>query len=147
MIVENQNPRVFPCALAEEIGGCQSADPAADDYEVVALVGICRIAEGIRALAVAQAMGKGECSVVIAAHSLARRRIIVRRFFRGEFIEGGRRKQGFFSNPSSYKRSANADGHAIQKITPGDFAVHTQIFIFFLFAHPWPSSAIHSRRL
>ena len=101
VIIENQNPRVFPCALAEEIGGCQPADPAADDYEVVALAGICRIAEGIRALAVAQAMGKGECSVMIAAHSHARGRVIIRRFFWSEFIESGRGNQGLCSHPAS----------------------------------------------
>jgi len=84
---------------------------------------------------------------MIAAHSLARGGIIIRCFFRCKFIEGGRRKQGLFPKPYSDKRSTHADRNPVQKITPGDFAVHTQIFVFFLFVHPWSSSAIHSRRL
>ncbi len=147
VIVENQNARVFPCALAEEICGRQSADASADDDEVVILAGTYRISERIRAFAVPQAMGKGECSVVIAAHSHARRRVVVRRFFRSELIEGGRGKQGLRPNASSDESSSDADGHAVQEIPARDFAIHAQIFVFFLFEHCWSPAALHNRRL
>src|SRR4029077_40416 len=147
VIVENQNSRVFPRALAEKISGRQSADASADDHEVVTLAGICRIAEGIRAFAVAQSMGKRECSVVIAAHSLTRRRIIVRRFFRSAFVDSCRCEQRLSPNPSTDKRSSYADGHAVQKIPARDFAAHPQIFFFFLCAHRWSPITLRSRRL
>src|SRR5260370_35678849 len=86
VIVENQNARVFPCALAEEISSCQSADASADDYQVIFLAGICRFSKGIRAFAVSQPMRDRDCSVMIAATSLPRRRLIIRPSFRRDVV-------------------------------------------------------------
>ena len=138
VIVENQNACVFPRALAEEIGGCQPADASANDDEVVTLIGIYRLSEGVRTFAVPQAMGKSKCSVVIAAHAHARGRVIVRRLFRSKFVEGCRREQRVCSNPPADQGSADTNGHAIQKIPARDFASHPEVFFLFLFTHRCP---------
>src|SRR5260370_41153189 len=78
VIVENENARVFPCALAEEVSRCQSTNASADDYEVVALTSIYRLSKRIRAFAIPQAMRKCKCAVMISTHPLARWRIIMR---------------------------------------------------------------------
>ncbi len=147
VIVEDQNPRALPGALAEKIGGCQSANASANDRKIVFLARAHSIPEGIRAFAVPQAMRKRECSVVITAYSRARGRIIIRRLFRSKLIEGSCGKHGLRGHASTDQRSANANGHAIQKIPARYFPAHPQIFVCFLLAHRGPLSRCCSRRL
>jgi len=78
MIVQDENARTFPCASAKEISGRETAEAAADNDEVIVLAGGGRIAERIRAFAVAQTVGEGEGAIVISAHAQLRGRIVVR---------------------------------------------------------------------
>jgi hypothetical protein len=64
VIVQDENASVFARAFAIEIGGREPADSHND--EVLFLAGVGRIAERVRTLAVAQAVGKGEASIVIS---------------------------------------------------------------------------------
>jgi hypothetical protein len=64
VIVQDENARVFARAFAIEIGGREPADSHND--EVLFLAGVGGIAERVRTFAVAQAVGKGEASIVIS---------------------------------------------------------------------------------
>src|SRR5258708_5871865 len=92
-------------------------------------------------------MGKRECSVMIAAHSQARGRVIAWLFFWSELIESGSSEQCLRTEPSAYKRATDADSHSIQKIPACDCATHAQVFFFFLFTHPWSPGKLHGRRV
>src|SRR4029077_2687033 len=84
-----------------------------------------------------QTVGKPESSVMVSADAHARRRVVISGFLRSELIEGRRCQQSVCSDPSPDQRSANTNGHAIQKIPARDLAAHPQLFVFYLLTHRW----------
>jgi hypothetical protein len=87
VIVQDENASVFVRAFAIEIGGREPADSAAHNDEVMFLASVGRIAERVRIFAVAQAVGKGEASIVISAQGHFCGWVIIRHFFWRELIE------------------------------------------------------------
>src|SRR5260370_36885425 len=85
-------------------------------------------------------MRKGKCTVMVAPHPHARGRVIVRRFFRGKFIENGRSKQSICSNCPTEKCCPSTFGPAVQKIPARHIAAHSELLIFFHFPHHYSLS-------
>src|ERR1051325_4951542 len=72
-------------------------------------------------------------SVVIPAHSRARRRVIISSLFRREIIEGRSGEQILGTNSGTKKRATDSDSHTIQEIPAGNLAVHAQVSALFHF--------------
>ena len=89
VIVEDQDLRVGPDRLPEEIRGGEAAHPAADDDEVVAFPGVLGCSPGLR---VPQRVSDLERTRVAAAHSRSRRRVVVWSLSHGRLLKlaGGR---------------------------------------------------------
>jgi hypothetical protein len=124
VIVEDEDPRVLSGLLSVKVCGGQTADAAANNDEIIILPGVNGVSEGTCAFAVAQAMSKGERTVMIPADAHLRRRIVVRGFFRSKFIEGAGGQQSIRCDIAADKRSPDTHGNAVQEIAPGNFPVH-----------------------
>ena len=87
VIVEDQDARIAAGALQEVIRRAQAADAAAGDHQIVGLVGV-RHRGQIHVAAVAKLMRHFKRSGMVAPHSGQRRRIVIRRLLRREFLRG-----------------------------------------------------------
>jgi len=101
VIVQDENASVFARAFAIEIGGREPADSRND--EVLFLAGVGRIAESARTFAVAQAVGKGEASIVISRPNFCG--CVIKRFFWRELIERAGCEKRFRSHLACEERS------------------------------------------
>ncbi len=101
VIIENQNSCILAGPLPEKVRGSESADTSPNDDQVVVLSRIFGRAERIRRFSVAQAMGEGKRSIVIAAHPRPCRGVIVRSLFWREFVQRSSRKQLFGRNAAT----------------------------------------------
>src|ERR1700741_4287482 len=99
VIVENQNADTFAGILAIEIRGGQPADARTYDDKIVVLARLDRITEGIRTLAIAHAVRKGESAVMISAYAGARGRVVIGSLLGNKFIQGSCCEQRFRVDP------------------------------------------------
>ena len=124
MIVENENPGIFPGELAEEIRGGQPANPAAHHDQIVVFIISSRFGP---LLAVAQVMCHFKRSGMAAAQSRLCRRIVARILFRRE--RRIRNSKCVEPRTCRYQRSTHRNAHAIEEVPPRDTAPHAQLTI------------------
>jgi hypothetical protein len=108
VVVEDENPRGTARAGAEELRGGQTADPAANDDEVVALAGVGRLAPFSPERAVPKLMRGRVRRVVAAAEAEERGR-----------VQRALRQAAHFRQPRGGE-AGRADGGAVQKVAPRD---------------------------
>jgi hypothetical protein len=134
-VTRRSSPKRF---LVEKCGGAH--------FRVdLLLAGVGRIPERVRTFAVAQAVGKGEASIVISAQAHFCGWVIIRHFFWRELIERASCEKRFRSHLACDERSSDANGYAVQKVTPGDLPAHPQLFIFARFVIPGLYSCVLDR--
>ena len=104
VIVEDENARLRPGSLAEEMGGGEAADAPTDDDQVIVLACVDRRSCLIPESSVAQAMSGIKRSRMTAAQAGQSRGIVVRRFFRSVGNSGSRKQ--------IRRKNRSADGEA-----------------------------------
>src|SRR5579871_2332833 len=115
VVVENQDARFLACCFAIEVRRGESADPSADNDQIVALTGINRRARRIPESAVPQCVRRIKRSWMTAAHSSQDRRIIGRRFFRLRI---------FAEQTPRHQCRTRRHRNAVQEVAAADLAVH-----------------------
>ncbi len=131
VVVENQNARLVSHLLAIKIRRGQAADAAAHDDQVERLFVFCGL---VPLLPVTQGVSRFPRAVVAAAHASLCGWIIAGLLFWS--ILGLGRVEHFAKNRTrGYQRRSNGNANPIQKISPSDAALHSQLSISFPVAH------------